>query len=81
MSPPFDLPWGSEINAYIVAYNIYGDSVDSAIGNGAKIVTYPDAPINLENDQAATSSTQIGFTWQDGSSDGGTIVLDYQIWI
>jgi len=43
----FNLPWGSSIYAKITAYNQYGDSDESNEGNGAKISTIPDSPINL----------------------------------
>jgi hypothetical protein len=39
--------WGSSIYARIVATNILGSSYVSEEGNGAIILTYPDAPINL----------------------------------
>jgi len=60
---PFNLAWGSSILAKIVATNVYGDSVPSESGNGAVILTYPDAPVNLANNVALTSSSQIGFSW------------------
>jgi hypothetical protein len=44
---PFSLDWGSSVYVTIVAYNFYGDSLTSEPGNGAIIITYPDAPINL----------------------------------
>ena len=47
LNEPFDLHWGSEIWAYVVAYNIYGDSEASPVGNGAVILVVPDAPLNL----------------------------------
>jgi hypothetical protein len=34
----------------VIAKNIYGNSVESDEGNGAIIVTTPDAPINLVED-------------------------------
>jgi hypothetical protein len=39
----------------------------------------PDAPVNLLNNPSITSSFVIGFSWEDGSSDGGSPVLDYKI--
>jgi hypothetical protein len=40
----------------------------------------PDAPIDLTDDEDNTSATQISFTWNDGSSDGGAAVIDYSIY-
>ena len=42
---PFMLPWGSPVYATIIAHNKYGDSLVSLPGSGARIITYPDAPI------------------------------------
>lgn len=47
-SAPFNLVWGDSVHAKIVAVNIYGDSIDSEVGNGAIIITYPDAPLYLQ---------------------------------
>ena len=53
---PFSLPWGSSIFAKIIAVNNYGPSTASPVGNGAVILTIPDAPLNVANDAAVTSS-------------------------
>lgn len=47
---PFSLDWGDALFAYVVATNVYGDSADSPAGNGAILITYPDAPVNLLED-------------------------------
>ena len=52
---PFLLPWGSSIWARIIATNVNGDSSASSDGNGAIILTNPDAPYNLLNDESLTS--------------------------
>jgi len=39
----------------IVAGNIVGNSPNSPIGNGAVILTVPDAPINLANIPSITN--------------------------
>jgi hypothetical protein len=44
---PFNLPWGTNVFAKIVATNKYGDSGSSQAGYGAIITTYPDPPVNL----------------------------------
>lgn len=39
----------------------------------------PDSPVNLLNDPTITNDSQVGFSWQDGASDGDSVVLDYRI--
>jgi hypothetical protein len=56
----FNLEWGSSIYAKLVAVNVYGDSVLSEEGNGAVMITAPDAPINLALVESERGSTQIG---------------------
>ena len=51
----FDLPWGSDINAYVIATNVYGFSEASFVGNGATILTNPDKPINPITERAIRS--------------------------
>lgn len=57
---PFNLPYGSDIYAKIIAVNVKGDSVMSDEGNGGVIQTVPDAPIDLVNLPLVTLATQIG---------------------
>ncbi len=64
---PYLLAWGSSIFAKVAASNVYGLSAFSAAGNGAIIVTVPDAPVALANNPAVTSSVRIGIVWQAGS--------------
>jgi hypothetical protein len=47
---PFNLDWGASVFAKVSARNINGYSIDSVSGNGAVIITTPDAPINLQED-------------------------------
>lgn len=42
--------------------------------------TYPDAPVTLTEDHVITNAYQIGINWQDGAYDGGSPVLDYEVW-
>lgn len=76
---PYSLAWGSHVYAKVVAYNGNGDSLTSAIGNGAIILTYPDAPLNLAETVLARTASTITFTWSAGVANGGTPVLDYSI--
>jgi hypothetical protein len=44
------LPWGSIVYAKVVAFNAYGDSIESAVGSSNIIMTEPDAPVGLSED-------------------------------
>jgi len=71
---PYLLTRDLEVVVRIISVNIYGDSDPSIDGNGAIIQDKPDAPINLVNVVAITSSTKIGISWEEGPSNGGTPV-------
>lgn len=43
----YNLSYGSSVSATVVAYNAYGDSLNSTLGNGAVLITYPSAPTTL----------------------------------
>ena len=76
---PYSLLLGFKISAYVVAYNDYGLSLASPIGNEGVIVLVPDAPVSPINNPAITDKSEIGFSWSDGASNGGTSVIDYRI--
>jgi hypothetical protein len=49
---PYYLPWGVGVYARVMAINQLGNSVKSEPGNGAVILTFPDAPVDLiKNEQ------------------------------
>lgn len=73
------MAWGSSIYAKVSATNTYGTSTYSLSGNGAVIVTVPDAPVSIQNNEAVTTVNKIGITWSEGYSDGGLSVKDYRI--
>jgi hypothetical protein len=75
---PFNLPWGASVWAKVAANNIKGTS-ESEIGNGAVIITKPDAPINLIEETSLRTASTLGLTWSPGLDEGGTPVLDYRI--
>jgi hypothetical protein len=77
---PFIIQWGSSIYARIVATNVYGSSKASDAGNGAVILTYPDAPTNLAVNSEITVGSTVGLTWDEGAQNGGTAVLDYTVY-
>lgn len=74
---PYSLIKGDSVIAQIKSVNFYGESLQVVTGNGAVIRDVPDAPKSLQNDLGTSSDTLIRFTWSDGTSDGGTPVLDY----
>lgn len=76
---PFSHPWGASIQSYIVAFNAYGMSAPSERGNGAVIMTVPDAPLYLIEDLQLRSATQIGVEWQTPLNVGGSDVIDYRV--
>lgn len=73
------MPWGTSVWAKLIAYNFYGDSDISEPGNGAVIITYPDAPIDLTETVEARTPTSITFSWTEGFENGGSPVIDYRI--
>lgn len=79
MSSPFNMVWGSSISAVVVAINQYGNSLTSFLGNGAVILTNPDAPLNLAEIVASRAATSITISWFAGVNSGGASVLDYRI--
>jgi hypothetical protein len=60
---PFNLAWGASVFAKVSAINIVGTSLSSLAGNGAIILTYPDAPTLLANNPTVTTAVAIGLTW------------------
>jgi hypothetical protein len=79
MSVPFSFNWGSSIYAKVVATNIYGDSLESSIGNGAILMTNPDAPINVAETISARTASTITFSWSPGPNNGGDVIIDYRV--
>jgi len=78
-SEPFNLAFGSSIYAKVLAFNIYGDSLMSAEGNGAIILTVPNPPVSLSEVYSERTATSIGISWSDGALNGGATVLDYTV--
>jgi len=60
--------------------NAVNTSPVSAAGNGGILLTNPDAPISLTNVRSITDTTRVGLSWSPGAADGGTAVIDYQVW-
>jgi hypothetical protein len=84
---PFALTQGDSVWVRIVAINSYGESPQSEPGNNAVILNVPDAPIelanvpfNVESDTETTTDQQIRFTWVEGANNGGTPVLNFDVY-
>lgn len=56
---PYSLAWGSSVYAKVIAINKYGPSISSDVGNDAKIITYPDAPVLLTEDYSGRTATSL----------------------
>lgn len=77
---PYNLVLHESIDVKVISENFYGDSPLSASGNGATMQLVPDAPINLTNDPSVTSDTTVRFTWTEGPSNGGSPVIDFDVY-
>ena len=75
----YQIPWGGSIFAKLIAYNAYGQSLESDVGNGAVILTKPDAPVSLAETVSLRSATSITFSWTKGAQNGGSEVIDYRV--
>lgn len=76
-SAPYSLEFGSDVYVKVIATNLYGDSEESEAGHGTLMITYPDAPTNFVEDLSLRSASTIGFTWDEGSHNGGSSVTNY----
>ena len=63
----------------MIALNVYGESAESPVGNGAVILTVPSAPESFVENYSDRTATTLGFTWVDGESNGGSNIQDYTI--
>jgi len=70
---------GETFQLTVVAINQIGQSTESSIFS-VIAATIPDAPTNLTRNQASTSKTQVAFTWTAGPSNGGSVVIDHNIY-
>lgn len=78
---PFELPWGTNVHAKVLATNIYGSSAKSLAGFGAIITTNPDPPINFIENYSLRSPTTLGMTWEAAAFIGGADIIDFRILI
>jgi hypothetical protein len=75
---PFLIAWAGEVYVKVQAINSYGSSMESEPGNGARLETFPNPPINLQENVALRTSDTLGIMW-DEDFDGGTAVIDYTV--
>ena len=73
----YGLVAGDSVTAAVVAVNEVGDSLHSAIGEGAYILGVPSLPKKLQITQVSDRSIQI--SWQATDNDAPTPVLDYTV--
>jgi hypothetical protein len=78
-SAPYSLQFGDSVIAKVIATNSKGSSTESSTGSGATIITVPDAPISLLEDTSQRTISDLGITWSDGASDGGSPIIDYRV--
>ena len=78
---PYNLPWGTDVYAKVLASNIYGSSPLSVSGHGGIMVRIPDSPINLSENTSLRNATTLAIIWNDGSNNGGLPIIDYRILI
>lgn len=79
---PYLLPWGSSVYARVLAINDYGSSQFSAQNSEDKkavIITYASKPLSLTETVADRTATAVGLTWLEGTDNGGSPVIDYEI--
>lgn len=77
-SPPFSLPYSTNIYAKVEALNAVGYSTPSAAGTGVTVLTPPlDAPVLTRN--AGTTTTSIILDWAAITTSGGAAVTGYEL--
>jgi hypothetical protein len=59
----YNLDGGDSVYAKVVAVNAYGETAQSAEGNGAYYTRVPDSPQNLAEDITQRTSVTDGLTW------------------
>ena len=78
-SAPYSLSLTTSVQAKVAATNVKNTSLLSSAGNGATIITTPDAPISLSENTAQRTASTLGLTWTEGNANGGSAIIDYRI--
>jgi hypothetical protein len=76
---PFSLSLGDAVNVKLLATNEKGDSGYSTVGSGAIIITAPDKPMSLSEDNSLRDPISLGLTWSEGASNGQAAVTEYRV--
>lgn len=79
---PYLLPWGSSVYARVLAINDYGSSQYSDQNPETKkavIITYASKPLQLKETVPDRTATAVGLEWLEGTDNGGSPVIDYEI--
>jgi hypothetical protein len=69
---------GATYSFKVTARNSVGDSAQSTAVT-ILAAKPPDAPLNFQNVEGLTTAYQVGVRWDDGSYDGSSEVIDYQL--
>jgi hypothetical protein len=79
---PFDLDWGSEVRAKVEVLYQNGNSIETPVGGGGVLITYPKPPTDLIEDPKKRSQSSIGLKWFPPKDTGGcaTSELRYRVW-
>ncbi len=77
---PFNLLWGTSVQAKIITVNVVGNSPYSNYGNGAILMNGPSEPTFFAENRAFTTSFTIGLTWMEPLDNGGAPIIDYAVW-
>jgi hypothetical protein len=67
------------VYAKVTAINFYGESLESAEGNGAIITTTPDPPTDLFEVYEQRTKSTLGISWSPPVFTGGAIIDDYRV--
>lgn len=79
ISTLYGYQWGQQVHSKIIAYNIYGDSVESDLSNPTTLMTNPNEPVSFIENTNLRSFFDIAFTWVDGASNMGSVIIDYEL--
>jgi hypothetical protein len=64
----------------VTATNSVGESLES-VELFIRAAEVPDAPTSLANVAAATTAGQVALEWAQGPYNGGSPVVDFQVWV
>ena len=77
---PFNLDWGSEVVAKVIAFNSLGESGESQASSGALLITIPTQPLGLTDLPAEAKAGSIKLSWNVPGFIGGSEISEYLLW-